>query len=114
MIKLLTLVSLFSTALREALVAKLVMLGLLFSIFFILALNTPFLTTSFLLHRLVYLNQQEQVSIYQHLIYLLFKLFKLVGRFFNFSISDLSTSDFKWAKSGFLAKEDVSTPVAFF
>ena len=41
-------------------------------------------------------------------------LFKLLGTFFNLSMSNLSTSDFKLAKSVFLAKSDVSTPVAFF
>ena len=45
---------------------------------------------------------------------LLFKLFKLVGTFFNLSLSNLSTSDFKLAKSTFLEKADVSTPVVFF
>ena len=60
----------FILALRVVLVAKLVISGILSSIFFILALCTSFLTTSFLLHHLVYLNQQEQVLIYQHLFYL--------------------------------------------
>ena len=41
-------------------------------------------------------------------------MFKLVGTFFNLSLSNLSTSDFKLAKSTFLEKADVSTPVAFF
>ena len=45
---------------------------------------------------------------------LLFKLFKLVGAFFNLSISNLSTLDYELAKSLFLAKDDVATPVAFF
>ena len=47
----------FILVLREALVAKLVISGILSSIFFILALYTSFLTTSFLLHHLVFLNQ---------------------------------------------------------
>ena len=34
--------------------------------------------------------------------------------FFTFAISNLSTSDFKLAKSTFLAKDDVLTPVAVF
>ena len=42
-----------------------------------------------------------------------FKLFKPVGSFSNFAISNLSTSDFKFAKSTFLAKFDVPTPVTF-
>ena len=64
----------FILALRALLVARLVISGILyfiFNIFFILALYKSFLTTSFLLHHLVYLNQQEQVLIYQHIIYLI-------------------------------------------
>ena len=60
----------FILALRVVLVAKLVISGILSSIFLILALYTSLLTTSFLLHHLVYLNKQEQVLIYQYLIYL--------------------------------------------
>ena len=41
-------------------------------------------------------------------------MLKLLGTFFNLSISNLSISVFKLAKSVFLAKSDVSTPVAFF
>ena len=40
-------------------------------------------------------------------------MFKLVGRFFNLSIFYSSTSDFKLAKSAFLAKEDVLTHGVF-
>ena len=64
----------FILALRVVLVAKLVISGILSAISFILALYTSFLTTYFLLHRLVYLNQQEQVLIYQYLIYLFYFL----------------------------------------
>ena len=42
---------------------------------------------------------------------LLFKLSKLLGTFFNLSISNPVTSNFKLAKSAFLAKFDVSTPI---
>ena len=49
-----------------------------------------------------------------NLSWLLFKLSKLLGMFFNSSISYLSTSDFKLVKSFFLAKSDLSTLVAFF
>ena len=93
--KLLTLDVLFSTEVRAIVVAKLVMLGtsfltsfilawtvvlvakfvipgILSSIFLILSLYTSFLTTFF--HHLVYLNQQEQLLIYQHLIYILYFL----------------------------------------
>ena len=45
---------------------------------------------------------------------LFFKLLKLIGTFSNLSLSDLSTSDFKLVKSGFLAKSEVSTLVQFF
>ena len=62
----------FILALGIVLVAKLVISGILSSIFFILALHKSFLMTSFLLHHLGYLNQQEQVPMYQHLIYLLY------------------------------------------
>ena len=41
-------------------------------------------------------------------------MLKLVGTFFNLSISYLSISDFKLAKSTFLANFDVSTIVAIF
>ena len=62
----------FILALREALVAKLVISGILSSIFLILALHTSFFTTSFFTAWFVYLNQQERVLIYQHLIDLLY------------------------------------------
>ena len=62
----------FVLALRVVLIAKVLISGILSSIVFTLALYIFFLTTSFLLHQLVYLNQQEQVLIYQHLIYLLY------------------------------------------
>ena len=45
---------------------------------------------------------------------LLIKSLKLVGKFFSLSMSYLSTSGFKLAKSIFLAKDDVSIPDAFF
>ena len=60
----------FTFVLRTVLVAKFVISSILSSIFLILALYSVFLTTSFLLHYLVYLNQREQVVIYQYLIYL--------------------------------------------
>ena len=60
----------FILVLGVVFVAKLVISGILSSIIFILALNKSFLTTSFSLNRLVYLNQQEQVLIYQHVLYL--------------------------------------------
>ena len=45
---------------------------------------------------------------------LLFKLLELLGTLFNLSISNLSASGFKLAKSVFLAKSDISNPVSFF
>ena len=54
----------FILPLRVVLIAKLVISGILSSIFLSLQLHTFFLTKSFLLHQLVYLNQQEQVLIY--------------------------------------------------
>ena len=60
----------FVLALRAVVVANLVIPGILSSVFLILSIS--FLMTSFLLHHLVYLNQQEQVLIYQHVIYLLY------------------------------------------
>ena len=68
----------------------------------------------FLLHLLVYLNQQEHVLIYKHLPTLHFNLFKPVVTFLNLSIAYLSTSDFKLGKLTLLAKFDVSTPAAVF
>ena len=41
-------------------------------------------------------------------------MLKVLSTFFNLSISDLSTLDFKLAKSTVLANCDVPTPVAFF
>ena len=45
---------------------------------------------------------------------LLYKFLKLVGTFFSLPISNLATLDFNLAKATFLAKHDVSIPVAFF
>ena len=55
----------FISALREALVSKLVKSGILSSIFCVFLHH-------FLLYHLVYLNQPGQVLFYQHLIYLLY------------------------------------------
>ena len=63
----------FILALKEALVANFVISGTFSTLFLILALHTSLLTTPFfLLHNLLYLNQQEQVLIYQHVIYLIY------------------------------------------
>ena len=63
--------NLFILALRVVLVAKLVISSILSSILLILASNTSFSTTFFFTTSLIYLNQQEHVPNYQHLIYLL-------------------------------------------
>ena len=105
----------FILALWVVLVSKLVISGILSSIFLILALYTSFLTTSFLLHHLVYLYQQEQVLIYQHQIYLLY-FSNCSNHLIHFSVYQyliLSTSDFKLAKSVIFTQDDVSTLVAF-
>ena len=105
----------FILELRIVLVANLVISGILSSIFLILALCTSFLTIYFLINHLVYVNQQEQVLIYQHLIYLFFfRLLKLLGTFFNLSISNLSILDLKLDKSNFIADFDESTPIVSF
>ena len=70
------------------------MSGILSSIFFTLELYTSFLTTSFFITSL--------------------NLLKSTGTSNNLSASNLSTLDFKLAKSIFLAKDYVSIPVAFF
>ena len=57
---------------RVVLVAKLVISGTLSSIFFILALYTSFLTTSFFTASLSLLKSTGTVLFYQHLIYLLY------------------------------------------
>ena len=80
---------------REALVAKLVILGILSSIFFILALTFLFTIS---LSLLTSVGTGFNLS---------------VSNSDNLSISNLWSSDFKLAKSSFLANCDVSTPAAF-
>ena len=92
--------TLFTLLLRVVLIAKLVILDILSSIFLMLALYTPFFTTSLSLLKSTGTGTHLSTS---NLSTLLFKLFKLVGIFFNLSISNLSTLDFKLAKSTFLA-----------
>ena len=72
-------------------------------------LYTSFLTTSFFTISLNLLESTEIVITLStpNLTTLLFKLFKLVGRFLILSLSNLSTSDLKLAKSTALAKEGV-------
>ena len=83
MTKLLTLDILFSNALRAVLVAKLVISVILSSIFFILALCSSFLKTSFFTTSLNLLKSTgagNNLST-SNLSTLLFKLLKLVGTF---------------------------------
>ena len=84
----------FVLPLREALVAKLVILGILSSVFLILAFYTSFLTTSFFTTSLNILKSTGTGTNLStsSLSTLLFKMFRLVGRFFSLSISNLSTS----------------------
>ena len=62
----------FTLVLRVVLEVKLVISGISSSLPLILALYISFLATSFLLHRLVYLNQQEQILTYQRQMSLLY------------------------------------------
>ena len=105
----------FILALKALSVVKLGISGILSSIFFILALYTPFLTTSFFTKSLSLLKStRTDINLKtSNLSTLLLKLLKLVGKIFNLSKSTLSTWDFKLAKSTFSANFDVSTPVAF-
>ena len=87
----------FILALTRVLVAKLVISGILSSIFLILALYTSLLTTSFFTTSLSLIKSTETGTNLStsNLSTLLFKLFQLFGTFFNLSISNLSTLDFK-------------------
>ena len=89
------------------------MLGILSSIFFILALYKPFLTTSFFT---TLLNQLKSTGTANNLTTsnLSTLLFKLFGIFFSLLISNMSTLHSKLAKSTFLGKDHVSIPVIFF
>ena len=89
----------FILALRLVLVAKLVISGILSSIFLTSALYTYFLTTSFLYITLLKSTGVASNFPMSNLLTLFSKLFKLHGTFFNLSISNLSTSDVKWSKS---------------
>ena len=95
------------------LVAKLVILGILSSIFLILALYTLFLTTFFTksLSLLKWTVTGANLSTSNSYI-LLLNFLKSLGTLFNFSMSNLSTSNFELAKSVFLAKSNVLNFVA--
>ena len=94
----------FILAFRVALVAKLVISGILSWVFFILALYKSTLT-SFLTH-VGYLNQQDQVLIYQHLIYLTH-----FSKCLNWLVQFIYIR-FYLAKSTFFENFDISTSVA--
>ena len=106
----------FILVLRIGLVAKLVISGILSSIFLILALYSVFSATSFFTTLLTLFKSTRIVSNFtiSNLSTLRFKLLKLVGPLFNLSISNLSTSPFKLTRSNFAANLDLSIPVAFF
>ena len=93
----------FILPLRIVLLAKLNIWDILPSIFFILAFCASFLTTSFLLHYLAYLNQQQQLLlIYEYLIYLLY-----FSNCFNYLVFfNWCTLYFKLGKKIFLEKDD--------
>ena len=94
----------FILALRVVLVTKLVISGILSSIFVIFALYASFLTTLFFTTSLSLLKStilDINLSI-SYLSNLLFKLLKLFGRFFLL------------AKATVSPKDDVSIPIAFF
>ena len=92
----------FILALRIVIVTKLVVTGILSSIFFIFSL---FLTISFFTTLLNLLKSTGVVSNFtiSNLSTLLFKLLKLAGTFINLSISNSSTSGFKLTRSDFAA-----------
>ena len=84
----------FYLSLREALVAKLVIPGILSSTFFILAcfFKTSFFTASLSLLKSIGIGTNLSTS---SLSTLLFKFLKLVRTFFSLSTSNLSTLDFE-------------------
>ena len=90
----------FILELRVVLVAKLVISAILSSMFFYLRVIYIFLTISFLTASLSLLKSTGTGTYLStsNLSILLFKFFKLVGTFFNLSISNLFTPDFKLAK----------------
>ena len=104
-------------ALRIALVAKLVISGISSAVFLILPFYIHlFQRHHFLLHQLIYLKSTGTGTnlLTSSLSTLFFTLLKLIGTLFNLSISNLSTLDFKVAKSIYLTNFDVSGPAGFF
>ena len=86
--KLLTLAVLFSTAVRTVIVSKLVILGTSPLASFILALREA------LVARLKMSGISSSIFLAHALYIYLFQQYKLLGTFFNLSVSNLSTSDF--------------------
>ena len=78
-------------------------------------ISSIFNNVIFYLQYLVYSNQLDFFLIFQCLIYLFYFLncLKHLVHFLIYQFN-FSTSTFKSAKSVFLAKSDVSTPIAFF
>ena len=88
---------LFILALRILLVAKLVIPGILFSIFFNFTLYASFLTTSFFTASFSLVKSTgagTSSSLFNWSI-LFSNLLKLIGTFLNLTISNLFTSEFK-------------------
>ena len=92
------------------LVVKLVISGISFLIFLILALHRSFLATSFFTTSFSLLKSTRTGTNLStsNLSALLFKLLKPLGTFFNSSMSNLSTSYFKLDKFIFLSESDAS------
>ena len=84
----------FTLVLRVVLVAKLVISGIFSSILLILAMHASCLTTSFFTTSLILLRSTGAgINLTKcNLSTLFFKLLKLVGTFFNLSVSNLSAS----------------------
>ena len=111
----------FILALGLALVAKLVISGILSSIFLILVIYTSFSTTSCFTTSLSLLKSTAAGSNLPTLFYLLYFwnclnyfVHFLIYQYFYSSISNLSTSDYRLARSTFLANFVVSIHAAFF
>ena len=102
--------------LQTVLLTKLVVSVVLILLTFSTNSSSVFLTLSFFTLSLSLLKSTEVVSNLpiSNVSTLLFKLLKPLGSFSNLSKFNLSTSDFELARSSFLAKSDVSIPVAFF
>ena len=111
MTKLLILGIVFSSAVNAEVVAKPLILSILFSISVILAVQSNF-QTSPLVSGIFFSKSDLSYTVFLHFYYI--SLLKSTGAGTNLSISNLSTSAFKLAKSNLAASLDVSIPVVFF